>query len=281
MSNDEQSFSKQRPPLPDDELARNPYYQSIQQADESLRSKRAALNETSPWWKNAENYLEDYDISDAGIREIMRAGAYIYASLPSNPNYKEGPRLTAADNFGADVPRDALLNMLQEALRAGGARRITSKQAKALRLAKKAKQLGLNPAQYVSQEMNVSLSAAYKVLQRADAIEFADEMSKNVTLSALDGRRVHLRVLPTDSDVQKKRRTMRRCCIVCQLDTGDGRMPLCHDCHRKYRVEGDFSDLLNMSPADLERMIRFSNAQHRHDARYAVAVERTALVDEA
>lgn len=265
----------------DEELAANPYAQCLAKAEEDIRSKCLELNGQVVWWTNPESYLEDFDIADASPREIMRAAAYIYSSLPSNPNYKEGARLTASDNFGADVHRDALLSMLQEALNSGGARRITRKQSKALYLARYAKSHDLNPAQYLKEQMGVSLSAAYKILKRADAIEFADEMSKNVTVSALDGRRVHLTVLPSDKDVQKKRRSIKRCCIVCQAETGDGRKPLCRDCHKKYMVDGDFSDLLDMLPEDLERMIRFSNAQHRRDARYAVAVDRLALVDEA
>jgi hypothetical protein len=276
----ERAIVQPRPKLSESELAQNPYYQCHAQAEETLRAKRQALNERDAWWTNPENYLEDYDITDASPREMMRAGAYIYSSLPTNPNYKEGARLTAADNFGSDVPRDALLGMLQTALKIRGIRHITRKQDRALQLARQAKAQGLNPALYVSEQMGISLSAAYKILQRVDAIEFAEEMSKNITVSALDGRRVQMRVLPSDTDVQKKRKTMKRCCIVCQADTGDGRMPLCRDCHRKYRVEGDFSDL-DVSPESLERMIRFSNAQHRHDARYEVAVERFALVDEA
>lgn len=273
------SASRQRRSFSAEELAANPYHQCLGQSEDGIRSKRLALNTQVAWWTNPENFLEDFDIADASPREIMRAAAYIYSSLPSNPNYKEGARLTATDNFGADVHRDALLSMLQEALNAGGVKRITKKQAQALRLARYAKRHNLNPALYIHEQLEVSISAAYKILRRADAIEFADEMSKNVTVSALDGMPVQLRVLPTDADVQKKRRTMRRCCVVCQLDTGDGRMPLCRDCHHKYRVKGDFSDL-EMSPESLERMIRFSNAQHRHDARYAVAAERL-LVDEA
>lgn len=265
------------PPLSETDLAKNVYYQAIQEAEQSHRAKQQALNERPAWWTNPENYLDDYDITDASPQEIMRAGAYIYASLPSHPNYKEHIQIAAADNFGADVPRDALLGMLQAALNKRGIRQLSRKQAEAVRIARYAKEHGMNAALCVSETMNVSVSAAYKILQRADAIDFAEEMSKNVTVSALGNRRVQLRVLPNDADVQRKRRSVRRCCIVCQVETGDGRMPLCRDCHQKYRVKGDFSDLLDMSPERLEQMIRFSNAQHRHNARYAVAVDRLSL----
>jgi hypothetical protein len=130
-------------------------------------------------------------------------------------------------------------------------------QVEAVTLAYEAVAAGMNPARYVAQRKGTSLRAAYYLLRRAD-----DHMGKMFNLEqnfhSVDRGKS---ILPTEAEIKRRMAGFRHECPCAPLhddckQTIRGDQDLCHPCAKRYGVEGERPDWLQMLIADTRKTLR-------------------------
>lgn len=224
----------------------SPYGQVHQQAEKAKQNY-----EPQYWHNNPYKILDTEDIYHIDTGTMRRRKSVIASA---NNIFKSSWNMRSIINVdienpptpqeGLDVERDAIVNILDNSLALRGyrsSRHFTYKQKQAMVLEREALRLGETPTIFISEQLGIHRSNAWRRLNKA----------KSATL----GHENDIIVL----ERQAKKELGRTCCY-CGNPTQNGLRALCDACDKRFYYLEDYP--INFSPDDLKRLINVSNAEH-------------------
>jgi len=238
------------------------FEQCLIDAERAKQVKRKAAKKLE--WK-AENIFDLEDILDAlaqggGIRKskgILKAMARrIFRSLSSNPHQSMIDIPMGQPSEGMDVPKTAILNILQSALQ-GFDKSLTKRQQQAAEAYDEAIHLGITPSAHVAATLGINRHSAYKLIKRSNLETFhgfVDYMYSSVY--QID------EWSPSPKQVQAMMKSKPRTCAYCGVQPStNGAMPLCFKCHSLIGMNEREWDNLTRGwlPAEIKRL----RSEHR------------------
>lgn len=222
----------------------SPYGQVHRQAAQSKAGHKPQF-----WHNNPYKILDTEEIlyPDGGMRPHGKIVSRVAITFKSRWNMRHDYRYEILENiqppaYGSDVERDAMVDIIQDALENNFLRtKKTSKQKQVIVLAREAEQLGMTPTTYISEQLGIHRQSAWERLKRAKILTF--EGSNDII-----------------SIEREAKKGLARTCCYCGQSTQNGLRALCDECDKRFYYLEDYP--LNFNADDLKRLINLSNAAH-------------------
>lgn len=201
----------------------NRYQKCLRLAEEAKQAKRESAQ---PHTWTADDILDVDDILE-GKKRMWAIARRAFRSLSSNPHTSMIDIPMGQMMDGMDVPKTAILNILQSAMQ-GFEKSLTKRQQQAAEAYDEAIHLDINPSMHVAAKLGINRHSAYKLIQRAN-LETFHEIEAYIYRSVyqMDGWS------PTPKQITAMMKSRPRTCAYCGGKTYDGSVPLCFECHSR------------------------------------------------
>lgn len=191
-------------------------YQTCLRLAEEAKQAKCEVAQNRTW--TADDILDTDDIiEDKGRMWAIARRAF--RSLSSNPHSSMIDIPMGQMMDGMDVPKTAILNILQSAMQ-GFEKSLTKRQQQAAEAYDEAIHLGITPSTHVAAKLGINRHSAYKLIQRAN-LETFHESVDYIYRSVYQFDDWH----PTPKQVQAMMKSKPRICAYCGGKTYDGSVP--------------------------------------------------------